>query len=142
MTDRGSVQSTSMLLGSSPEPDPRRPVRCEPCCKSCRILVSGSELPARRMLRSHRPGNVSPTPRPTHPTAPLTAIFTHQAYDAVADFKESLLQHEILRPADQSGSLSQLHCCIHRGRDRLQGPFQIRDGHPDFVEMITAQRCC
>jgi len=26
-------------------------------------------------------------------TAPLTAIFTHQAYDAVADFKESLLQH-------------------------------------------------
>jgi hypothetical protein len=26
-------------------------------------------------------------------TAPLTTIFTHQAYDAVADFKESLLQH-------------------------------------------------
>src|SRR6266481_172002 len=26
-------------------------------------------------------------------TAPLTAIFTHQAYDAVANFKESLLQH-------------------------------------------------
>src|SRR6267154_5719222 len=75
-------------------------------------------------------------------TAPLTAIFTHQAYDAVADFKESLLQHQVLRPADQSGSLSQLRCWIHRGRDRLQGPFQIHNGHPDFVEMITAQCCC
>src|SRR5262245_3620980 len=75
-------------------------------------------------------------------TAPLSAILPHQADDAVADFKESLLQHQILRPADQSRGLSQLGCCIHRGRDRLQCPFQIRDGHPDFVEMITAQRCC
>src|SRR5262249_17033035 len=75
-------------------------------------------------------------------TAPLTSIFTHQAYDAVADFKESLLQHQIFRPADQTGGLSKLGSCIHRGRDRLQGSFQICDGHPDFVEMITAQRCC
>src|SRR5215471_8083947 len=75
-------------------------------------------------------------------TAPLSAIFTHQAYDAVADFEESLLQHQIFRSADQSGGLSQLGRCVHRGRDRLQGSFQIRDRHPDFVEMITAQRCC
>src|SRR5215475_15554167 len=66
---------------------------------------------------------------------PLSAIFTHQAYDTVADFKEPLLQHQILRPADQAGGLSQLRCCIHRGRNRLQGPLQICDGHSDFVEM-------
>src|ERR1044071_1709728 len=53
-------------------------------------------------------------------TAPLSAIFTHQAYDAVADFKQSLLQHQVFRPADQSGGLSQLRSCIHRSRDRLQ----------------------
>src|SRR5215470_7672149 len=69
--------------------------------------------------------------------APLSAILTHQAYDSVADFKESLLQHDILRAADQSGGLSQLRSCIHRGCDRLQGALQIGDGHPDFVEMIT-----
>src|SRR4029453_13797902 len=32
--------------------------------------------------------------------APLSAIFTHQAYDPVPDFEESLLQHQILRPAE------------------------------------------
>src|SRR5262249_2891194 len=72
---------------------------------------------------------------------PLSAIFTHQTYDAVAAFKEPLLHNEILRPAAQSGSLSYLRSRIHRSRDRLQGSFQIRDGHSDFVEMITAQRC-
>src|SRR6476469_5311440 len=46
-------------------------------------------------------------------TAPFSAIFSHKAYDAVADFKESLLQHQILRPADQTVGLSQLRCCIH-----------------------------
>src|SRR5215831_16146510 len=35
--------------------------------------------------------------------APLTAILTHQAYNAVTDFKDPLLQHQVLRPADQSG---------------------------------------
>src|SRR6059058_6541845 len=40
--------------------------------------------------------------------APLSAIFTHQAYNAVTDFKEPLLQYYVLRPADQSGGLSQL----------------------------------
>src|SRR6476469_6483335 len=74
-------------------------------------------------------------------TAPLSAVFTHQANDAVADFKEPLLQHQIIRPAYQSGGLPHLRCCIHRSRDRLQGSFQIRDRHPDFVEMIPAQRC-
>src|SRR5215475_8831111 len=46
-------------------------------------------------------------------TPPLSAIFTHQAYDAVADFKESLLQHQIFRSADQTGGLSKLGRCIH-----------------------------
>src|SRR5438094_7145897 len=78
----------------------------------------------------------------TETATPLGAIITHQAYDAVAHFKQSLLQHQVLRPADQSGGLSQLRCCIHRRCDRLQGPFQIRDSHSDFVQMITAQRCC
>src|ERR1041384_6013046 len=52
--------------------------------------------------------------------APLSAIFAHQADDAVADFKESLLQDEVIRAADQPGGISQLRCCIHGGRDRLQ----------------------
>src|SRR5215475_10258578 len=43
-------------------------------------------------------------------TAPLSAIFTHQAYDAVPDFKQPLLQHHILRTANLSGDLSQLRC--------------------------------
>src|SRR5262249_16109850 len=73
--------------------------------------------------------------------APLGAILTHQAYDAVAHFKQSLLQHQVLRPADQSGGLAQLRCCIHRSGYRLQCSLQIGDGHPDFVEMISAQRC-
>src|SRR5437667_1915447 len=78
----------------------------------------------------------------TETATPLGAIITHQAYDAVAHFKQSLLQHQVLRPADQPGGLLQLRCCIHRRRYCLQGPFQICDGHPDFVQMITAQRCC
>src|ERR1043166_7292465 len=45
--------------------------------------------------------------------APLSAIFTHQAYDAVTDFKEPLLQHQVLRQGDQSGGLSQLRSGIH-----------------------------
>src|SRR5437773_8057215 len=83
------------------------------------------------------------TPKAVGPktATPLGAIFAHQGHDAVAYFKQSLLQYQVFRPADQAGGLSQLHCRIHRGRDRLQRPFQIRDGHPDFVEMITAQ-CC
>src|SRR5437879_518314 len=49
----------------------------------------------------------------TETATPLGAILAHQAYDAVAHFKQSLLQHEVLRPADHSGGLSQLRCCIH-----------------------------
>src|SRR5215471_6097452 len=75
MTDRGSVRSISKLLGNYPEPNPRRPVRYGPCCKSCRILVSGSELPARRMPQCHRPGIVSPSPTPTHRTPPESLPF-------------------------------------------------------------------
>src|SRR5215813_5809178 len=71
--------------------------------------------------------------------APLGAILAHQAYDAVAYFKQSLLQYQVFRPADQSCGPSQLRCCIHRSSDRLQRSLQIRDGHPDFVEMIAAQ---
>src|SRR5215467_6060472 len=37
---------------------------------------------------------------------PLGTIFAHQSYNAVAHFKQSLLQDEVFRSADQSASLS------------------------------------
>src|SRR5215831_7081747 len=55
----------------------------------------------------------------TETTTPLGAILAHQAYDTIAHFKQSLLQHQVLRLADQSGGVSQLRCCIHRRCDRL-----------------------
>src|SRR5215467_3485701 len=66
------------------------------------------------------------TPKAVGPEAatPLGAILTHQAHDAVAYFKQSLLQYQIFRPADQSGDLSQLHSRVHRSRNRLQGSLQ------------------
>src|SRR6266481_4169779 len=76
------------------------------------------------------------------PATPLGTILAHQPDNAVAYFKQSLLQDQIVRPGDEScGLSSQLHRCVHRSRDRLQRTLQIRDGHPDFIEMITAQGC-
>src|SRR5215472_16445489 len=76
------------------------------------------------------------------PATPLGTILAHQPDNAVAYFKQSLLQDQVVGSGDQSGGLfSQLHRCVHRSRDRLQGTLQIGDSHPDFIEMITAQRC-
>src|SRR4051812_7620298 len=70
---------------------------------------------------------------------PLGTILAHQPYNAVPYFKQSLLQDQVLRTGDQSRLSSQFHGGVHRRRDRLQRSLQIRDSHPDFIKMITAQ---
>src|SRR5260370_42309984 len=49
------------------------------------------------------------------PATPLGAILAHQPDNAVAYFKQSLLQHQGIGLRDQSFALSSpLHPCVHR----------------------------
>src|SRR4029450_2412767 len=70
---------------------------------------------------------------------PLFTIFTHESDNAVAHLKEPLLQHRMLGSSNQLRRLSELRRCVHCNGDRLQGPLQVRDRHPDFVDMVVAQ---
>src|SRR5947209_2289152 len=58
--------------------------------------------------------------------APLGTILAHQPYNAVAYFKQSLLQDQVLRSGDQRDLSSQLRRGAHGCGDRLQRSFQIR----------------
>src|SRR5207237_8338477 len=42
----------------------------------------------------------------TETATPLGAILAHQAYDAVAHFKQSILPNKVLRPHDYCGGLT------------------------------------
>src|SRR5215831_5824067 len=95
----------------------------------CARVASVCMLGRRPPLFHSRPEAVG-----SETATPLSTILAHQPYNTVTDFKQSLLQDQVIRRADQSGGLSsQLHRRVHRSRDRLQRSLQIRDGHPDFI---------
>src|ERR1700704_2284400 len=69
---------------------------------------------------------------------PFAAILPHQGDNPVADLEQALLKDGMLRWRDQLVG-QQLRARFHRSRDRLQGPLEIRDRHPDLVYIVVAQ---
>jgi len=72
---------------------------------------------------------------------PFCAVFAHENNDAIAHLKQSLLQYCVLAAGDLPRGRSQFRRRFHGSGDSLQRALQIRNRHPDLVEIVATQ-CC